>query len=103
MLPLPGSTTRGIATVALFAAVQVADGVLTLAGVARFGPTVESNPILAQSIVAIGPATTLAIAKAIAVLLGTILHATRWHLALVLLTLFYVFAAVIPWTSLLLM
>jgi len=102
-LTLPGSATRGIAAVALFAAVQVADGVLTVAGVARFGPTVESNPILAQSIDAIGAATTLTIAKTFAVVMGTILHGTRWHLALALLTIFYVFAAVIPWTWLLLM
>lgn len=98
---LPGSTTRGIAAVALFTAVQFADGVLTMAGVARFGLAVESNPLLSASMTAVGAGVTLSVAKAIAVLLATVLHGLRCHLAIVLLTLFYVFAAVIPWASLL--
>src|ERR1700737_486073 len=88
---LPGSTTRAIAALALFTAVQVADGILTVAGVGRFGPAVESNPLLALSIAAVGAATTLSIAKTIAVLLATLLHCCRCHLALALLTIFYVF------------
>jgi hypothetical protein len=101
-LTLPGSTTRGIAAVALFAAVQLADGVLTLAGVARFGPAVESNPILALSMSALGAGTSLWIAKTVAVVLATLLHGARYHLALALLTVLYVFVALLPWTSLLL-
>jgi hypothetical protein len=101
-LTLPGSATRGIAAVALFAAVQVADGMLTFAGVARFGLAVESNPILSLSMMALGAGPTLSIAKVVAVLLATVLHSARWHLALALLTVFYVFVAVLPWTSLLL-
>jgi hypothetical protein len=98
---LPGSTTRGIAAVALFTAVQFADGVLTMAGVARFGLTVESNPLLSFGMTAVGAGMTLSIAKAIAVLLATMLHGLRCHLVLVLLTIFYVFAALLPWASLL--
>jgi hypothetical protein len=100
---LPGSSTRGIASVALFAAVQLADGTLTLEGIARFGPAVESNPILGLLIVTLGAGTTLLAAKGIAVLLATALHSAGWHLALALLTIVYVFGAVIPWTSLLFM
>jgi len=100
-LTLPGSATRGISAVALFAAVQLADGILTLAGVARFGPGMESNPILSVSMMTLGPGATLSIAKLVAVALATVLHGARSHLALALLTVFYVFAAVLPWTWLL--
>jgi len=58
-LTLPGSATRGISAVALFAAVQLADGILTLAGVARFGPAMESNPLLSLSMVTLGAGTAL--------------------------------------------
>jgi hypothetical protein len=100
-LTLPGSATRGISAVALFAAVQMADGILTLTGVARFGLTVESNPILSLSIMAVGAGTALSIAKVAAVMLAIVLHGTRSHLVLALLTVFYVFVAVLPWTWLL--
>jgi hypothetical protein len=98
---LPGSATRGISTLALFAAVQVADGIVTLAGVARFGLGVESNPILSASMTALGAGATLSIAKLAAVAFATVLHVTRSHLILALLTVFYVFAALLPWTWLL--
>lgn len=100
-LTLPGSATRGISAVALFAAVQAADGILTLVGIARFGPAVESNPILSLSIMAFGAGAALSIAKIAAVALATILHGARSHLILALLTVLYVFAAVLPWTWLL--
>ena len=98
---LPGSTTRGIAAVALFAAVQFADAILTAEGVARFGLGMESNPVIALSIGAVGAGTTLSIAKMIAVAGAVGLHSLRCHLVLALLTVFYVFVAVLPWTSLL--
>jgi hypothetical protein len=99
---LPGSSTRGVAALALFAAVQLADGVLTFTGVARFGPAVESNPLLAFSMSTFGAGTTLSIMKALAVGLAVILHRTRSHFALACLTVLYVFAAVLPWAWLLL-
>jgi hypothetical protein len=91
-----------MAAVALFVAVQIADGVLTFAGIARFGPAVESNPLLALSIASLGAGATLSIAKSLAVVFGLILHRVGCHLALALLTVLYVFAAVLPWTSLVL-
>ena len=100
-LTLPGSATRGISAVALFAAVQLADGILTLVGVARFGPAVETNPILSLCIVALGAGVALSIAKVAAVVLATVLHSTGSHLVLALLTVLYVFAAVLPWMWLL--
>jgi len=96
---LPGSTRRGLIAVALFTAVQIADGILTVAGVARFGPGMESNPLLAASIAAVGAAATLSIAKAVAVVLGTVLHRHRCHCTLALLTVFYAVVAVLPWTA----
>jgi len=100
-ITLPGSETRAFSALALFAAVQLADGALTLAGVARFGPGAESNPILFVSMMTLGAGTALSIAKLLAILLATVLHAARLHTALALLTIFYVFAAVLPWTWLL--
>jgi Flp pilus assembly protein TadD len=97
-LTLPRSATRGISAVALFAAVQVADGIQTLAGVARFGPEMESNPILSLSMMTLGAGAALVIAKLAAVALATFLHFAHSHLTLALLTVFYVFAAVLPWT-----
>ena len=100
-ITLPGSETRGFSALALFVAVQIADGALTLAGVARYGPTAESNPLLFVSMAALGAGTALSIAKLLAILLATVLHAARLHVALALLTIFYVFVAVLPWTLLL--
>jgi hypothetical protein len=100
-LTLPGSATRGIAVVGLFAAVQAADGILTLLGVARFGSAIEFNPLLSLSMMALGAGTALSIAKTVAVLLATVLHSAGWHLALALLTVLYVFFALLPWMALL--
>jgi len=96
---LAGSGARGLIAVALFTAVQIADGILTFQGVGRFGLQMESNPLLALSIAAVGAGLTLSIAKTIAVLLGTMLHRRQCHGALAALTMFYVVAAVLPWTA----
>jgi hypothetical protein len=101
MTTLPGSATRGIAAVALFTAVQLADAILTAEGVARFGLGFESNPLIALLITAVGVGTTLSIAKIIAVAGAMRLHGRGCHLALALFTVFYVFAAVLPWASVL--
>src|SRR5262249_53067643 len=102
-LTISGSATRGIAAVALFAAVQAADGILTLAEVGRFGPSADSDPLMALWRMMLGADPTLSIAKIAAVLLGVVLHGVRWHGTLALLTIFYVFVAVLPWASLVLM
>ena len=98
---LPGSATRGIAAVALFTAVQLADGVLTAEGVARFGLAFESNPVIAMLIAAVGAGFTLSIAKTFAVAMAMRLHGAGCHLTLALLTVFYVFVAMLPWASML--
>lgn len=98
---LPNSKTRAIWTLALFAAVQVADGVLTSLGIARFGMGVEANPLLVRSMVAFGSGSVLLAAKSIAILGGSVLHTYSYHLLLAVLTVGYVFATVLPWALLL--
>ena len=98
---LPNSKTRAIWALALFAAVQVADGVLTSLGVARFGIAVEANPLLVRSMIAFGSGSVLLAAKSIAILGGSVLHAYSYHLLLAVLTVSYVFATVLPWALLL--
>lgn len=92
---------RGAAMFAAFLVVQIADGVLTFSGVARFGLAMESNPLLATAIATLGAAATLSIAKTIAVLLAVVLHGWRCHATLALLTLFYAVVAVLPWAAVL--
>ena len=94
---LPGSGTHTILILALFAAVQVADAALTAMGVVRYGPAIEANPIVASCIDTYGLLSGLCAAKAFAIGGGAILHATTQSLALVLLTVFCVFAALVPW------
>ena len=98
---LPGSTTRAISSVALFVAVQVADAFLTVAGVARFGLAIEGNPVLLRSMMLLGPNTTLWGAKFIAVLCAAVLYRCERHLVLTLLTIVYVFGAIVPWAVIL--
>ena len=98
---LPGSTTRAISAVALFVAVQIADAFLTVAGVSRFGMAMEGNPVLLRSMMILGPGATLFGAKSIAVLCGGILYRCERHLILSLLTIVYVFGAIVPWSMIL--
>jgi hypothetical protein len=98
---LPDSKTRAIWALALFAAVQVADGVLTSLGIARFGMGIEGNPLLVRSMIAFGSGSVLLAAKSIAILGGSVLHAYSYHLLLAVLTVGYVFATVLPWALLL--
>ena len=94
---LPGSRTRTILPFALFAAVQLADAALTANGVSRFGMSIEANPLVASYIDVWGLTAGLCAAKALAISAGAILHAAAQHLALALLTVIFVFAALVPW------
>jgi hypothetical protein len=82
---------------AFFVLLQLADGVLTYAAVERFGPTAEGNPILVawMSLTGIGPALTGA--KLLACACGGVLYAAGVHGVLILLSMFYLLAAVVPW------
>ena len=93
----PGSRTRAILALALFAAVQIADAAFTSVGVSRFGAAAEANPLVAAYIEAYGLVIGLCAAKAVAITAGAILHAAGQYLILVLLTVVCVFAAIVPW------
>ena len=95
---LPGSRTHAILAFALFAAVQLADAALTMTGVSRFGLSIEANPLVASCIDMYGLVTGLCAAKALAISAGAILHVTAQYLILALLTVVFVFAALVPWT-----
>jgi len=99
--PLPNSRTKALWALALFVAVQVADGILTAVGVARFGPGVEANPLLVHSIETFGTGAALIGAKAIAIIGGSVLHAYSYYLVLAVLTVGYVYVTLLPWAMLL--
>ena len=95
---LPGSNTPAITLLALFTAVQVLDALLTWTGVVRFGTGIEANPLLALSFARFGPGATLGAAKLFAVACALILHLRSYYLVLSVLTVFYVFGAIVPWS-----
>ena len=96
-LTLPNSRTRSVWILALFAAVQVADAVMTFDAVERFGFAAEGNPVLLFYMSTFGLGVTLIGAKSLAIVLATALHIRAHHLTLAMLTLVYVVAAMAPW------
>lgn len=82
---------------AIFVALQIADGVLTYAAVERFGTEAEGNPILATWIMLTGAAPALLGAKALACACGAVLYAAGVHGVLNGLSALYLVAAVGPW------
>ena len=98
---LPNSSTHACGAFALFVAVQLADGILTSNGVARYGTGVEANPLLVHSMLSYGSWTTLFAAKFVAILGGSVLHVYAYDLILAGLTAGYVFATILPWSLLL--
>lgn len=98
---LPGSSTHAIFAFALFAAVQLADGMLTVNGVQRYGLAAEGNPIIHLSMQTFGVTTALASWKLLSLVAGAVLHLTERHLALAVLTVIAVVTATIPWAWLL--
>jgi len=94
---LPGTQTRALWTLALFTAIQLADGALTAAGIAQFGPHIEGNPLIDLLARGVGLGGAVVGAKVLAVCCGTVLHLQARHLALAVLTVGYVLAAIVPW------
>jgi hypothetical protein len=94
---LPGSQTRGIAALALFTTVQIVDAIWTAHGIARFGVGIEANPILYALVSFCGVTGALVVAKSVAIFSGAFLHFTSRDLVLSLLTVVYVFGAILPW------
>jgi uncharacterized membrane protein len=84
-------------TLALFLLAQVLDGIFTYVAVSALGTHVEANSLLATWMHLVGPATALIGAKMAASLCGLLLYSRGVHRGLMVLTLFYVFAAIGPW------
>ncbi len=95
---LPGSNTPAITLLALFTAVQVLDAMLTRTGIHKFGTGIEANPLLALSFAHFGTGATLGAAKMFAIACALVLHLRSHYLVLSVLTLFYVYGAIIPWS-----
>jgi hypothetical protein len=95
---LPGSNTPAITLLALFTAVQVLDAMLTRTGIHKFGTGIEANPLLALSFAHFGTGATLGAAKLFAIACALVLHLRSHYLVLSVLTLFYVYGAIIPWS-----
>lgn len=96
-LTLPGSRCRAFWALLLFIAVQVADGAQTYAGIVRFGPAIEANPILSLCAGLFGASSALVVAKVVAIVGGATLHLFSQHLVLAALTVACVFGAIVPW------
>lgn len=85
----------------LFLLAQCFDGALTYVGVLTFGVAVEANPLISRLMLHFGEGTALLGAKSVAAMLGIALHLRHIHVAIGLLTMFYLGAAILPWTVLL--
>jgi hypothetical protein len=83
---------------ALFAAIQIADGAMTAAAVAEYGGGIEGNPLLRLVAAGAGFSVTLVCAKLAAITFALVLQRQAMHLTLAILTLVYVAAAILPWT-----
>jgi hypothetical protein len=91
-----GTAFQPSLVLAVFISVQCADAWLTAVGIARFGPAIEGNPILAFYVAVFGPGAIVG-AKLIGVACGTVLHLFARPMVLVLLTGAYIVFAVVPW------
>jgi hypothetical protein len=85
----------------LFLLAQCFDGVLTYVGVVTFGIGVEANPIITNLMLRFGEGAGLLGAKLVAAGLGIALHLRQVHLALAVLTAFYLGVAILPWAAIL--
>jgi hypothetical protein len=90
----------GDGAVLAFLLVQGLDGVLTYVGVS-LGQAGEANPMVAGMMAIFGLGPGLAGAKLFAGMLGIALHLQGTHRLVALLTIFYLGAAIVPWTALL--
>ena len=86
-----------------FFLVQCLDGAFTYIAVAMWGPSIEANPLVSSAIGIAGLGPGLAGAKLLAAGCGIVLHLLRVHGIIALLTVFYLAAAIAPWTAFFLM
>jgi uncharacterized membrane protein len=95
-------STFGNTVIVLFLLAQAADGVMTYVGVTTMGLHIEANPLLATLMGAVGEGAGVTMAKLIAGALGISLHLIGVHRIIAVLTVIYLFGAVVPWVGLLL-
>lgn len=88
---------RGISAFVLFVGVQIGDALCTRAGVIHFGWRAEANPLLLALMAAYGVTTALVGAKMVAIAGGMLLYAQSRYVTLALLTVAYVYGALLPW------
>jgi hypothetical protein len=95
-----------VATTLSLITLQILDGILTSYGLMTFGPHAEGNPLLASLMNQIGILPALILAKTFCISLVIFLHiqakSMTWikH-ALLGISCWYVFSAVLPWSYLL--
>ena len=97
-VPLSTTQTRAAWALVIFSAIQVADGVMTAAGAAQYGTSIEANPLLVFLFGVVGTAATIVAVKLFAIVCATVLHLREKYSALAILTVVYLFAAILPWT-----
>ena len=88
-------------TLAIFVALQLADGLITFGAVRTFGPAAEGNPILQTWIQLLGPGVTLVAAKGIACGAAALLYSARRNKTLAALTALLACCGVAPWLAVL--
>ena len=93
----------GDVVVLAFVLAQCADGVFTYLGVTIWGLQAEGNPLISSAVLVAGLGPGLAGVKLVAVGLGAALHCFRVHNVVALLTVFYIAAAIVPWTAIFLL
>jgi hypothetical protein len=97
---------KALAAGAFLCVLQAADGLLTSVGMARFGTSMEGNPLLRHLMETLGhiPALTLVKALAILVVIAMTMQARRlpWiQNAMGALSCVYMLLAIMPWTYIL--
>lgn len=103
------SSASGVLQLALLLSVlQALDGVMTSLGISRFGLSVEGNPLVRSLMEQFGPLTALAGLKTLGVLSVIVLAFSARGLpwvknAMGILSCFYFFIAILPWTYILLL
>ena len=91
----------GDAVLLAFIGAQFCDGAFTYVGVHAYGLGIETNPIVAWYIAALGVGGALIATKGLAVACAAVLHFFARHRAVGVLTILYLAMAVSPWVSLL--
>lgn len=86
---------------AIFVVFQVSDGLITYAAVQALGIQAEGNPLLVSWMHLAGPAQTLLGAKLLACGCGAVLYVLGVARILAILTLLYLWAAIVPWLQVL--